>query len=140
MLKTMYSLKEIFEQAELNNGSIKSYCGKNSSVVNYGIKIVKYPNSIQILNCHKGGDYYKEITPEQYELIKENGWRKGGMRMQLLNCKHKLEIIEERVREEVNSRKNDKYIQYLKNRREKILIKYNQIKQKLNYGKEEKHL
>ena len=132
MLKTMYSLKEIFEQAELNNGSIKSYCGKNSSVVNYGIKIVKYPNSIQILNCHKGGDYYKEITPEQYELIKENGWRKGGMRMQLLNCKHKLAIIEERVREEVNSRKNDKYIQYLKNRREKILIKYNQIKQKLN--------
>lgn len=136
----MYTLDELFNQAESYGGSITSYNGKSKSVINYGLKITKFTNSIEILNCHKGGDYFQELTKDEYDLVKKNGWRRGGMMMQLSNCKHKLNIIENKVREEVNSRKNDKYIQYLKSRRENILIKYNQIKSKLNYGKEKECL
>jgi hypothetical protein len=48
------------------------------------------------------------------------------------NCIHKLKIIEENIKTEVNTRKNDKHIQNLKNRREKILQKYTINKNKLN--------
>jgi hypothetical protein len=48
------------------------------------------------------------------------------------NCVHKLGIIEERIKKELNTRKNDKHIQNLKTRRETLLNKYAQLKQKLN--------
>lgn len=67
------------------------------------------------------------------------GWRKGSILNNLENCKRKLEMIEERVKTEINTRKNDKYIQHLKNRRESILNKYTNLKNKLN-GKKEQHI
>jgi len=48
------------------------------------------------------------------------------------NCLYKLDIIENNIKTEVNTRKNDKHIQNLKNSREKILNKYTINKRKLN--------
>ena len=41
-------------------------------------------------------------------------------------------LIEERIKKEVNTRKNDKHIQNLKNKREKALQKHAELKLKLN--------
>ena len=48
------------------------------------------------------------------------------------NCLHKLSIIESRIKTELNTRKNDKHIQNLKNRRETLLNKYTNLKTELN--------
>ena len=61
----------------------------------------------------------------------------------MLNCKRKLNLIEQRIKKEVNTRKNDKHIQKLKTTRENLLIKYSKRNKQLNLitnGKKEKHL
>ena len=50
----------------------------------------------------------------------------------LNNYNFKLKLIQEKIKQEVNTRKNDKHIQNLKNRREKILQKYTERKIKFN--------
>ena len=58
----------------------------------------------------------------------------------MMNCKRKLDLIEERIKREVNTRKNDKHIQRLKTSRENLLIKYSKRKKQLKQitnGKEE---
>ena len=61
----------------------------------------------------------------------------------MMNCKRKLNLIEERIRAEVNTRKNDKHIQKLKTTRENLLLKYSKRKQQLNLitnGKKQEHI
>ena len=50
-------------------------------------------------------------------------------------------MIEEKIRNEVNTRKNDKHIQKLKTTRENLIIKYSNRQKQLNKIKlnEEKH-
>ena len=135
----MYTLEEVFIQATLDRGSIKSLLVNGQSIINYGLKIKKFPSGIEILNCNRGGDYFKELSEKEYKLVLAYGWKEGATRVAMSNCEIKLDLIEQKMREEINTRKNDKYIQHLKMRREKILNKYTNLKQKLNYGKKEKH-
>ena len=44
-------------------------------------------------------------------------------------------MIEKKIQNEVNTRKNDKHIQNLKTRRENILLKYTDLRNKLNQVK-----
>ena len=60
-----------------------------------------------------------------------------------MNCKRKLDLIEGKIRTEVNTRKNDKHIQRLKTNRETLLFKYSKRKQQLKQltnGKNEEHI
>ena len=62
----------------------------------------------------------------------------------MMNYKRKLDIIEWKIKEEVNTRKNDKHIKKLKSTRETLLVKYTKRIKQLNKiksnGKEEEHL
>lgn len=131
----MYSLEKIFDQSIQDRNAIHSKLKGKEIVINYGYKIQKFPNSLEILNCSKGGDYFIDCTDKEYKNFYEYGWKKGCLLNNIENCKRKLKMIEEKMRLEVNTRKNDKYIQHLKNRRESILNKYTNLKTKLN-GKE----
>ncbi|HAI18202.1 MAG TPA: hypothetical protein DCM10_09365 [Xanthomarina gelatinilytica] len=64
-----------------------------------------------------------------------DGWKVGCIKLSLSNCKHKLDMIEKKIQNEVNTRKNDKHIQNLKTRRENILLKYTDLRNKLNQVK-----
>ena len=102
------------------------------SVIANGIKIQKFPDRIEILNMGKGGDYFKECSLEEYDYFYDYGWVIGCFKVRINNCLHKLKIIEENIKTEVNTRKNDKHIQNLKSRRESILNKYTINVNKLN--------
>lgn len=138
----MYSLEDIFDQAIEDNYSriIDKPLGK--SVLNYGAKIQKFPSKTEILNCGRSGDYFQECNQEEYDLFYRFGWKEGSLRLSMLNCKRKLNLIEQRIKKEVNTRKNDKHIQKLKTTRENLLIKYSKRNKQLNLitnGKKEKH-
>ena len=125
----MYSIEEVYQQALEDS---EGYHSLNKGVINYGVKIQQFPSKTEILNCSRNGDYFQECNVEEYELFFIHGWKKGGLRLSMMNCKRKLDMIEDNIRNEVNTRKNDKHIQKLKITRENLLIKYSKRKQQLN--------
>jgi hypothetical protein len=129
---SQYNLKEIMKQALEDQKTIKSILPKGVSVIGHGVKLQKFSDNIEILNMGKGGDYFKECNEKEYEFFLEYGWQAGSIKLSMSNCVHKLGIIEDRIKKELNTRKNDKHIQNLKTRRENLLNKYAQLKQKLN--------
>ncbi len=128
----MYTLEQIFNQAFKSNNSVKSEMPKGICIIHNGVKIQKFDDRIEILNLGKGGSYYKVCNKFEYDFFKYNGWSTGCLILSIENCKHKLMLIEERIKKEVNTRKNDKHIQNLKNKREKALQKHAELKLKLN--------
>jgi len=134
----MYSIEEVFEQSQQDYNAIIT----DKGAINNGVKIQKFPSKTEILNCGRSGDYFQECNKEEYKFFFKYGWKEGGLRLSMLNCKRKLDIIEHKIKAEVNTRKNDKHIQRLKNTRESLLIKYSNRNQQLNKitnGKKEKH-
>ena len=139
----MYSKEDLFNQALEDMRAVRTPMPEGYGVINNGVKIQKFPSKIELINLSKGGSYYVECTEEEYDLFYKYGWREGGLRLSLLNCKRKLDLIEDKIRTEVNTRKNDKHIQKLKNRREELLIKYSSKQKQLNQitnGQEQEHL
>jgi len=139
----MHNKEEIFSQALKDANAIHEQKPLGYSVINYGVKIQKFSSKIEILNCSKSGDYFQECSKDEYEMFFIHGWKKGGLRLSMMNCKRKLDLIEERIKREVNTRKNDKHIQRLKTSRENLLIKYSKRNKQLNKltnGKEKEHL
>ena len=128
----MFKRKDIMNQALGDPKSIKNVLPKGVSVIGRGVKIQQFDDGIQILNMGKGGDYFKECSDEEYDFFYRDGWRKGCTQVSMSNCLHKLSIIESRIKTELNTRKNDKHIQNLKNRRETLLNKYTNLKTELN--------
>jgi hypothetical protein len=134
----MYSIEDVFEQSQKDHHAIIT----DKGAINNGVKIQKFPSKTEILNCGRSGDYFQECNKEEYKIFFKYGWKEGGLRLSMLNCKRKLDIVEHKIKAEVNTRKNDKHIQRLKNTRESLLIKYsnrNQQLNKLTNGKKEKH-
>tara|TARA_R110000744_G_scaffold133929_2_gene242680 strand:+ start:35 stop:436 length:402 start_codon:yes stop_codon:yes gene_type:complete len=125
----MYSIEDIYIQAIKDPNAIQK---QNGGIINYGVKIQKFDSKTEILNCSRNGDYFQECNKEEYLLFFIHGWKKGGLRLSMMNCKRKLDLIEYKIRSEVNSRKNDKHIKKLKTRRENLLLKYSNRKQQLN--------
>ena len=128
----MPTLIEIYNQARQDPRAIITTFHNGESIINKGCKIQKFSDRIEILNMGKGGDYFKVCTEDEYNFFLVHGWKLGVVHLALNNCMYKLKIIEHRIKQEVKPRKNDKHIQNLKNRREKILIKYTAHKKKLN--------
>jgi hypothetical protein len=128
----MYTLEDVFEQAENDNYSTSLPLQNGKSYIRPSVIIKKFPNHIDILNVGKGGAYYKDITESELEYFLQNGWVKGSVNVSLNNCTHKLRLVELGIKKEVNTRKNDKYIKGLKNKRDNILKKYAVLKIKLN--------
>ena len=128
----MFKRSDIMKQALEDPKSIKNILPKGVSVIGRGVKIQEFEDGIQILNMGKGGDYFKDCSNEEYDFFYRDGWRKGCTQVSMSNCLHKLSIIESRIKTELNTRKNDKHIQNLKNRRESLLNKYTNLKSELN--------
>jgi hypothetical protein len=127
----MFSIKEVYIQALEDKTAIHQVLQNGVSIINMGVKIQKFNDYIEILNCSKGGDYFSSFSDEEYKIILKEGWKVGCIKTAMNNCLHKLNLIESKMKIEVNTRKNDKHIQNLKNRRESILIKYSKHNNKL---------
>tara|TARA_B100000768_G_scaffold166661_1_gene170185 strand:- start:1739 stop:2134 length:396 start_codon:yes stop_codon:yes gene_type:complete len=127
-----HHIEDILKQALEDQKSITTILPKGLAVIGRGIKIQKFADKTEILNMGKGGMYYLECDDAEYGFFAEHGWIQGSKHIALSNCLHKLTLVEDRIKEEMNTRKNDKHIQNMKNRREGLLKKYFLIKQELN--------
>jgi len=127
----MYTLNEILHQARNQHGQVINEQSVGFNLIKMGVKIQKFNNRIEIMNTTKGGDYYSECTEIEYSYFYEGGWKVGCIKLGIANCLHKLGLIEIKIKNEVNTRKNDKHIQNLKNKREQALHKYSMLQLKL---------
>lgn len=126
----MYSLKDIYRQAKEDRLCFNPSDYERQGFVKNGVMLNKFGDTIEILNTTRG-DYYKEITSDQYEYFHAHGWSKGSLMVAIDNCSRKLKLIDKKIQTEMNSRKNDKYIRGLKSARQRILLSYSKRKRQL---------
>ena len=130
----MYSLEDIYNQASKDRFAVSLDNEQYKSKLVYGVKITKdkSSNEVEILNTMIGGDYYCQATEKELEIFLEKGWRYGVYVLSLSNLRSKLDLIEERIKEEITGKNSQKKYKILKNQREKVLEKYSQLNYKLN--------
>jgi hypothetical protein len=138
----MRGLESVFEEAKLDEYSgVLDSRGVEARIV-LAIKITRDRESgdVEILNTSKGGDYYKEISKDEYELFIKKGWRYGVYVLYLSNCRLKLNSIEIRINEHIQESINTT-LEMLQTRRKVILNNYAKVKNKLNQiNNEQEHL
>ena len=127
----MHKLNDIFNQANTDEVSINIDGSGYEARLRQGIKITKEENSHHIFNTTIGV-FYQEISEEQYQMFYEYGWVIGVHKLALINYKRKLKVVEDKMRNEVNTRKNDKHIKTLKKARLSLLESYRRTSHKLN--------
>ena len=128
----MHSLESIFAEAVGVDVESSDTELDNDMVIRIGVKITKIKGLIKIINMSRGGSYYQECSADEYTLFHKYGWKQGCVHLALENCIYKLGLIEDRIKLEVNTRKNDKHIQKLKTSRENLLINYSKRQKQLN--------
>lgn len=88
----------IFDEALKDRKAIVTKTSKVESVIANGIKIQKFADRIEILNMGKGGDYFKECSPEEYQFFYEDGWLIGCYRVKLITACTSLKSLKKKLR------------------------------------------
>jgi len=130
----MFSLLEVFNQAEDDYNSKLLTSKGVQSFLCHGFRIDKEIKSenIRIIDMTKSGDFYKEISPDEYLTFQYLGWKKAIYVLYLSNCRTKLSNLEDRIKNALVNNESVKLIRKLKARREQILKNFNKVKTKLN--------
>lgn len=127
-------LKDVFEQASRDFNSTEANGDRYKGYISYGIKIVSDDRTkqIYIYNTAANGDFYDELTEEQYEIFLNKGWKCGVYTISLSNYRRKLDVIQSKMRDIVNNSRSEKQMQKLREQRDMIMDRYNQLAVKLN--------
>ena len=104
-LKT-YSLQEIYDSASKDVYSVRLDGIDYEAFLLYGIKIISHHKSgkIQIVNTLRNGEYYQEITDLEYLEFSTSGWRLGVYEVAIKNYNRKLDLINEKISEDILDR------------------------------------
>jgi hypothetical protein len=123
---------EIFSQAERDHSAVRMDGAGYEGFISYGIKIIKehHNNKVTILNTNKG-EYYEEISDDEYNIFKEGGWLCGIYTLSLSSYKRKLDEIADRITEEINGRRRKKFLMSLREERDIFTSKYFKVNQLL---------
>ena len=114
------------------------YDKSKSYVISRSFKIEKNKKNINIYKFI--GYFWSEINEEEYKLVVDKGWVVSTILMSLNKISEDLKSIEYKIRKDMNTRKNNKYLVALKKKRgESMQIYSSLLKQlnKTNYGKQE---
>ena len=123
----MNTKEQIFNDAYNDRLGVKITTPDSISVIYRGVKIQNNNGSIKIYNTAKGGDFYREATPEQYNVFIKNGFRQGVYEVCMENYKDTLKTLSVKIRNEVASRNNQKHYNLLKEYRTTIMNKISEI-------------
>ena len=117
-------MEQIFYQASKDLLSTRLTTPTSESYIYKGVKIIKDEDGVRILNTKFNGDYYHEITKEEYEVFKKNGWRIGCYLVATSNNRKALNIISEKIQEEIKTMKNLKRYNMLVKYRDTVINRF----------------
>ena len=124
--------QQIWEQAEKDVLATRLVTPDSTSMIFKGVKIINQDGDIKILNTKQGGDFYKEVTEQQYEEFFELGFRQGSYRVAIANYMHSLSILTYKIRDEIGHRNNQKHYLALKTMRQNLMNKITETKKLCN--------
>jgi hypothetical protein len=117
-------MEQVFKQASLDGLSTRLTTPVSESYIYKGIKIIKDEDGIRVLNTKFNGDYYQEVTKEEYAIFEKNGWRTGCYLVATSNNRKALNIISEKIQEEIKTMKNLKRYNMLVRYREVVINRF----------------
>lgn len=124
MIKSMLN---VWEEAVSEYKSLSLH-GKDYQAYMYkGIKIIKTNKDIRIYHGNLKAIGYIEISLEEYEVFRSIGYRKATHSIIQSNYKRQIDNLNQRIKEEVNTRNNKKHYESLKVRRTNLINKYSEI-------------
>ena len=133
--------EEVWKQAQKQHGVASLFDKECDSYIYKGIKIMKCNGVFRIFNTKMKGDFYQEITEDQYKMFEEHGFEYGVYNVMTDNLQNSLQRITNKIQLEINIRNNTRHFNALKDMRGKVLKKFleaNNYKEKLiNNGKNE---
>lgn len=71
------NMEEIFLQAKADKLSTRLVTNTSEAYIYKGVKIIKEETGIRIMNTKFNGDYYTDVTTDQYRHFMTYGWRVG---------------------------------------------------------------
>jgi hypothetical protein len=119
----MYSLQELWQQAEEDSLAFDMESHLHESKILFGCKIIKdrYSGDIELFNTARGGDYYIKRKKEEVDVFRVYGLQQGVYWLMMSNILRKIEGVNNSIRSEVNGKNNFRRIQTLKNYRERLI-------------------
>lgn len=119
----MYSLQELWQQAEEDSLAFDMESYLHESKILFGCKIIKdrYSGEIELFNTARGGDYYVKLKKEEVDVFRVYGLQQGVYWLMMSNILRKIEGVNNSIRSEVNGKNNFRRIQTLKNYRERLI-------------------
>jgi len=118
---------EIWRDATWFHKSTRLDTPYSKSRIFKGIKIENTDGDIKILNTKLNGDFYQEVSKEEYRMFYRLGFEQGCYEMCLANYRMSLNTIIRNIRDEIGSRNNQKHYQYLKTMRVNLMEKYTNV-------------
>ncbi len=123
----MYNPIDLWYDADMSNRGVRMQHDDCDSIIYMGIKIEKKDNDVRLINTKKGGNFYKEVTDEQYDMFFENGFLIGVYNVVKANTERSLNIVTETINEELTGTRNEKKYEYLKTKRMNLMNKLTDI-------------
>lgn len=123
----MYNPIDLWYDADMSNRGVRMQHNDCDSIIYMGIKIEKKDNDVRLINTKKGGNFYKEVTDEQYDVFFENGFLIGVYSVVKANTERSLQIVAETINEELTGTRNEKKYEYLKTKRVNLMNKLTDI-------------
>ena len=118
---------QVFEQAYNDRLGVRITTPESVSVLYRGVKVENKDGNVRILNMALNGDFYMEITDEQYKVFFKKGFRQGVYEVCMSNYKRTLDVLSKDIRKEVSKRNNVKHYDALKEYRTTIMNKISEV-------------
>lgn len=106
-------MEEIFLQAKEDKLSTRLVTNTSEAYIYKGVKIIKEETGIRIMNTKFNGDYYTDVTSDQYKHFEEYGWRVGCYIVANQNNRRSLSNLSKKLQAEKPGTKN--YTSILRN-------------------------
>lgn len=121
-------IEDIFKQAQTDALCTRLIAPNSISYIYKGIKIENKDGDIKIYNTKiPATEQYEEVSPDQYEVFFEFGFRIGAYNVCIFNYHESLDEIQRNICNELTSRNNQKHYKSMKNKRLYIMNKYTEI-------------
>jgi len=122
-----YTIEDIWHQAENDSMSVNTTYEGTTSYLFKGIKIETKGDVISIYNTKLIGINYNLILENQLYHFLMHGFRPGVVNVLKETYLNKINILNDKIKVEMNNRNNLKHYQSLKSRREELINKYSKI-------------
>jgi hypothetical protein len=126
-----YTIEDIWHQAVNDSMSVNTSFEGHHSYLFKGIKIVKQGKRIVIYNTKLMGLNYNPVLEDELYYFLMHGFREGVINVLKCTYLKKINLLNDKIKVEMNNRNNLKHYQSLKNRREELINKYSKISKSL---------